>query len=99
MARAIGPECRLDVVGIRPGEKIHEEMITESDSVNTVDLGRYYAILPSAGTYGVEEYCAHAGGKPVEPGFAYDSGRNPDFLSVERLRALIDLYLTDGRVG
>jgi FlaA1/EpsC-like NDP-sugar epimerase len=82
-------------VGIRPGEKIHEEMITGSDSFNTVDLGRYFAILPSAGNHSVEQYCALTGGLPVAPGYAYDSGSNPDFLSVEQLRQLIaDQVLT-----
>ncbi|PTT40620.1 UDP-N-acetylglucosamine 4,6-dehydratase (inverting) [Acidovorax sp. HMWF018] len=95
VARAIGPECELSVVGIRPGEKIHEEMITGSDSFNTVDLGRYFAILPSAGNHSVEQYCALTGGLPVAPGYAYDSGSNPDFLSVEQLRQLIaDQVLT-----
>ncbi|MEO7852945.1 MAG: UDP-N-acetylglucosamine 4,6-dehydratase (inverting) [Rubrivivax sp.] len=97
VARAIGPECRLDVVGIRPGEKIHEEMITESDSLNTVDLGHYYAILPSAGAYSVDDYCRQAGGTRVAPGFSYDSGKNPDFLSVAQLRELIDAQLSDER--
>lgn len=89
VANAIGPECEHPVVGIRPGEKIHEEMITASDSFNTVDLGKYFAILPSAGLYTVETYCAEHGGKPVEPGYAYDSGSNVDFLTVEQLRDLI----------
>ena len=57
LAQAIGPDCKHPVVGIRPGEKIHEEMITVSDSVNTVDLGRYYAILPVSGKYDVNRYC------------------------------------------
>lgn len=89
VAEAVAPECDLKMVGIRPGEKIHEEMITSSDSLNTVDLGPYYAILPSASDYLTEDYLAKRGGSPVEPGFAYDSGSNPDFLSVEELRALI----------
>jgi UDP-N-acetylglucosamine 4,6-dehydratase (inverting) len=89
VAEAIGPECELRVVGIRPGEKIHEEMITASDSLNTVDLGPYYAILPSAGEYLPEDYLAKCGGSRVEQGFAYDSGTNPDFLTVEALRELI----------
>jgi UDP-N-acetylglucosamine 4,6-dehydratase (inverting) len=89
VAEAIAPECRQEVVGIRPGEKIHEEMITASDSFNTVDLGRYYAILPSAGHYTLEDYCARNGARRVEAGFAYDSGRNSEFLTVEQLRALI----------
>jgi FlaA1/EpsC-like NDP-sugar epimerase len=90
VAKAIAPDCRQEIVGIRPGEKIHEEMITASDSLNTVDLGRYFAILPSGGAYTVEEYCARHGGRRVEPGFAYDSGGNPDFLGVEQLRELIE---------
>ncbi len=89
LAQAIGPECEYPVVGIRPGEKIHEEMITESDSFNTVDLGKYFAILPSAGEHSVDSYCAAYGGKPVPVGCAYDSGSNPDFLTVEQLRTLI----------
>mgnify|MGYP000323005479 CR=1 FL=1 len=90
VAMAIGPDCQHPVIGIRPGEKIHEEMITESDSFNTVDLGKYFAILPSAGKYSVESYCKYLGGKPVKPGFAYNSGSNPDFLTVEQLRNLIN---------
>jgi UDP-N-acetylglucosamine 4,6-dehydratase len=89
LAHAIGPDCEHPVVGIRPGEKIHEEMITSSDSFNTVDLGHYFAILPSAGQFSAESYCAAHGGQPVPSGYAYDSGSNPDFLTVEQLRQLI----------
>lgn len=89
VAKAIGPECEHLVVGIRPGEKIHEEMITQCDSFNTVDLGRYYAILPSAGEHTTEEYAKLMGGQPVPPGFAYNSGANDDFLTVEELRQLM----------
>jgi UDP-N-acetylglucosamine 4,6-dehydratase len=93
VAAAVAPECKLDVVGIRPGEKLHEEMITASDSFNTVDLGAYYAILPSSAEQDVAAYCARMGAKPVAPGFAYNSGSNPDFLSVEQLRKLIAEHL------
>ena len=89
VAEAIGPSCAKPVVGIRPGEKIHEEMITASDSFSTIDLGEYYAILPSDGSV-QERY--HAMGRSiqmVEPGFAYNSGSNPDFLTVDQLRQLI----------
>ena len=65
-------------------------MITASDSINTVDLGRYYAILPSGSeSYTLEQYCRERRAKPVPEGFAYDSGTNPDFLSVGQLRELI----------
>jgi UDP-N-acetylglucosamine 4,6-dehydratase/5-epimerase len=89
VAAAVDPACEQRVVGIRPGEKIHEEMVTASDSFNTVDLGKYLAILPSAGLYTIEEYCSKKGATRVEPGFAYNSGTNPDFLTVEQLRDLI----------
>jgi UDP-N-acetylglucosamine 4,6-dehydratase (inverting) len=89
VAKAIAPECETPVVGIRPGEKIHEEMITASDSFNTVDIGRYFAILPSAGFFSIDEYIERTGGSRVEPGFAYNSGTNEDFLTVEELRTLI----------
>jgi UDP-N-acetylglucosamine 4,6-dehydratase (inverting) len=89
LAMAIDPDCHHPIVGIRPGEKIHEEMITESDSYNTVDLGPYYAILSSAAKISIEDYCRDFGAERVAPGFSYDSGRNPHFLSVEELRTLI----------
>lgn len=89
MATAIGPECKQLVVGVRPGEKIHEEMITESDSFNTVDLGKYFAILPPAGNRSVESYCLEHDCHPVPIGYAYNSGTNPDFLSVAQLRELV----------
>lgn len=89
VATAVGPECRQEFVGIRPGEKIHEEMITASDSFSTVDLGQYYAILPSSGSFSLEQYCSTTKAKPVPAGFAYDSGSNPDYLSIEQLKVLI----------
>ena len=89
VAMAIGPECQHPIVGIRPGEKIHEEMITASDSFTTIDLGAYYAILPSDGR--VQQRYRETGinNISVPAGFAYNSGTNPDFLTVEQLRALI----------
>jgi len=96
VATAVDPECKHEVVGIRPGEKIHEEMITASDSFNTVDIGAYYAILPIGGAYSIEQYCERMGGQPVAAGFAYDSGSNPDFLDVEQLRTLIRQHVTQG---
>ncbi len=89
VAAAIDPTCEQRIVGVRPGEKIHEEMITASDSFNTVDLGRYYAILPFGGQFSVESYCREWGATPVRPGFSYNSGDNPHFLTVDELRTLI----------
>lgn len=93
LAEAIAPGCRREIVGIRPGEKLHEEMITASDSPNTLDLGRYYAILPSAAEYTIDGYRGTHGGERVAPGFAYNSGSNAEFLSPEDIRALIRAHL------
>jgi len=89
IAKAIGPECELSVLGIRAGEKIHEDMITASDSLNTVDLGKYYAILPSSADFDHDDYIKSRKGKSVPAGFSYNSGTNSDFLSIETLRNLI----------
>ena len=94
VATAVDASCEQRIVGIRPGEKIHEEMITESDSMNTVDLGKYYAILPVGGEYTLPEYCKTMNAKPVSAGFRYDSGSNPDFLSVAQLQHLIATKLS-----
>lgn len=93
VAKAIGPECEHPIIGVRPGEKIHEEMITASDSFNTVDMGSYYAILPFGGAYSIAEYCAKTDAKLVEPGFSYNSGNNEHFLTVDELRDLIQTYV------
>ena len=89
VAEAIGPNCEKPVVGIRPGENIHEEMITASDSFTTIDIGDYYAIMPSVGRLKQRYQEAGITTKDVPKGFAYNSGSNPDFLTVETLRTLI----------
>ncbi|MBY0575390.1 MAG: UDP-N-acetylglucosamine 4,6-dehydratase (inverting) [Gallionellaceae bacterium] len=89
VAKAIGPECDHQIIGVRPGEKIHEEMITASDSFNTVDMGKYYAILPAGARYTMQDYCKSTGARPVEQGFCYNSGSNTHFLTVDELRDLI----------
>ena len=93
LAEAIGPSCEKPITGIRPGEKIHEEMITASDSFTTIDLGAYYAILPSDGRVQQRYQKAAIRSTPVPKGFAYNSGTNPEFLSVDQLRALIREHL------
>jgi len=93
VAEAIGPTCQRTITGIRPGEKIHEEMITASDSFTTVDLGGYYAILSSDGRL-IERYRSEGRSfSAVAPGFAYNSGSNPDFLTVDQLRELIRVHV------
>jgi UDP-N-acetylglucosamine 4,6-dehydratase (inverting) len=90
IAKAIAPECETKVVGIRPGEKLHEEMITDTDSLNTIDLGKYYAILPSVSfTYTEEEFMKHHNAVKVPFGFKYNSGTNTDWETVDSLRNLI----------
>ena len=93
LATAIGPRCEKQIIGIRPGEKIHEEMITASDSCTTIDLGAYYAILPSDGRLQKLYQKAGSSCTPVPPGFAYNSGSNPEFLSVEQLLKLISEHV------
>jgi len=89
VAEAIGPSCEKPTTGIRSGEKIHEEMITASDSFTTIDLGAYYAILPSDGRVQKRYQEASITMNPVPKGFSYNSGANPEFLSVSELRSLI----------
>jgi UDP-N-acetylglucosamine 4,6-dehydratase (inverting) len=89
LAEAIAPSAARPVVGIRPGEKLHEEMITASDSFSTVDLGPYYAILPSGNELRRQRYVEATGAQPVAQGFTYSSGTNERFLTVDELRGLI----------
>ena len=89
VATAIAPECELEIIGIRPGEKIHEEMITSSDSFYTYDLGKYYTILPSVPNFDVQEFIKHFNAKLVPAGFNYNSGDNTEWETVTTLRQLI----------
>ena len=93
VAEAIGPNCKKEIVGIRPGEKLHEEMITSSDSPNTIDLGGYYAILGAGMQNKMPAFLKALKAIPVQPGFAYESGSNPEFLTVEQIRGLIKTHL------
>ncbi len=93
VATAIAPDCVQKEIGIRPGEKLHEEMITTSDSFNTVDLGKYYAILPQQPTFDVDKYKAHFRCKSVPQGFSYDSGNNDQWETVDSLRSHIKRYV------
>lgn len=94
VAKAVAPECKTEVVGIRPGEKLHEEMITPTDSFSTIDIGPYYAILPSVSIYHTkEDYLVHHGGETVPQGFSYNSGENAEWETVESLRERIQTSL------
>ena len=93
IAKAIAPDCITEIVGIRPGEKIHEEMITEADSFSTVDTGDYYAILPQVPNWNKTEFIKHFNAKEVHIGFKYNSGDNTDWETIESLRKKIKKYV------
>ena len=94
VATAIAPTLPQVEVGIRPGEKLHEEMITVTDALNTIDLGQYYAILPSVSfKHQREEYLKHHQAIPVPQGFHYSSDQNEEWETVETLRAKIKQYV------
>lgn len=89
VAKAIGPECKHEIVGIRPGEKIHEEMITSSDSETTYDIGNFYTILPFQHSWSLDDYIANFDAKKVSFEENYSSGNNEQWLSIEDLRHLV----------
>lgn len=91
VARAIAPNAELTDIGIRPGEKLHEEMITESDSYNTIEFDRYFAILPTDANK--EKYLRHFNAKPVPVGFKYNSGTNSQWVDVAGMQALIKEFV------
>ena len=95
VAEAIGPECEHKVIGIRPGEKVHEEMITPSDSFYTYDLGKYYTILPSNPKWKLEDFIKTFNAEKVKEGFAYNSGTNKEWETVETLRSLITEHVDE----
>ena len=92
VAKAIAPDAKHEIVGIRPGEKLHEEMITETDALNSVEFEKYYVILPATQLWDVEKFRKESNslvGKMCELGFSYNSGSNKNFLSVKNLQKLI----------
>lgn len=93
IASAIGPNCRHEVVGIRPGEKIHEEMITASDSFYCYDLGKYYVILPATHKWKLVDFVSKFNAVKVPVGFSYNSGENSKWETIESLRSLIKEHL------
>ncbi|MFA5583874.1 MAG: UDP-N-acetylglucosamine 4,6-dehydratase (inverting) [Bacteriovoracaceae bacterium] len=93
VATAVSPDCKQEIVGIRPGEKLHEEMITESDSLNTLDCGKYYVIIPSHPNWDKEKYIKTFNAKWVPQGFKYNSGENTEWISVDELRNQIKTHV------
>ena len=97
VAEAVAPECKQNIVGIRPGEKLHEEMITQSDALNTIEFEDYYVILPSIRIWSKEKFINKSNfrkGRPCEEGFSYNSNTNQHFLSVNELKKLIEENVT-----
>ncbi len=89
VAKAVGPNCRQEVVGIRPGEKLHEEMVTETDSISTVEFRDYFVILPSTQLWDISKFMSTFGGQMCPEGYSYSSGTNSEWLSVKQLQELI----------
>jgi len=95
VAKAVAPECEVKIVGIRAGEKLHEEMITDTDSFNTIDLGKYYAILPSVSyIYTENDFLRHHQASKVPFGFRYNSGTNTQWETVASLQNKIEAYVS-----
>lgn len=90
LAEAIGPECRQEIVGIRPGEKLHEEMITSADSFYAYDLGHYYVILPPQPKKSTISRLEQSGAKKMKLGTSYDSANNAHFLTASELSQAIN---------
>ena len=93
LAEAIAPGCRKEIVGIRPGEKLHEEMITPTDALHTIEFDRYFVILPSVKLWDVNGFMRTFRGRLCEEGFSYTSGSNTEWLSVEQIRELLRLHV------
>lgn len=93
VAKAIGPDCKHEIIGVRPGEKLHEEMITETDSLGTLECEKYYVITPSTPLWDVNKYMKEFNANRVEEGFKYNSGTNSAWLTVEQIREQVRLHI------
>ena len=89
LAKAISSKCKTPIIGIRPGEKIHEEMISSSDSQNTLELKNFYIILPSLNEKILSIYKKKLGAKKVKKDFIYNSNSNNKFLTLKELNQLV----------
>lgn len=89
VAKAVAPECKAEIIGIRPGEKLHEIMITPDDSWNTVEFDDHYVIQPATSWWDKASYLRETGGRPVAEGFQYSSDRNAEWMSCDQLRDLL----------
>jgi UDP-N-acetylglucosamine 4,6-dehydratase/5-epimerase len=89
VAKAIAPEAKINIIGARPGEKIHEELVTESESVYAIEFKKYFVILTNMINYSNKDYSGLKKGKKNKKEFSYRSNTNKDFLSVEKIKKLI----------
>ena len=89
LARAIGPDCELDIVGVRPGEKLHEVMISQADGRHTLDMGKFYVITPEFSWWTDNGKWTQEAGRRVEEGFRYRSDENELWMSTEELYGAI----------
>src|SRR5688500_18815433 len=89
VARVVAPECRMEVIGIRPGEKLHEIMITGDDAMNTVEFESHYAIQPFADWWSKPHYVAASGGRPVAETFEYSSDTNSTWMTASELAGIL----------
>jgi UDP-N-acetylglucosamine 4,6-dehydratase len=95
LAGTIGPDCRIEEIGIRPGEKLHESMITVDDAPQTLEMDDYYVIQPSFAWWGEAERNGYGDARPCPDGFAYTSDANLQWLTGDQLRAMIDELAAD----
>ena len=96
VAKAIAPDCKIEIIGIRPGEKLHEEMITKTDALNSIEFDKYYVVLPSTELWDVDKYKKQSNssvGKMCKYGFSYNSDNNKDFLSIKELQDLMESHI------
>ncbi len=98
LAHALAPKCRIDVIGIRPGEKLHEVMVPEDDARHTLEYDDYFAILPAFHDWCTAEYASKNGGKLCPDGFRYGSDTNTKWLTAEDLQAIIADIATESHV-
>jgi UDP-N-acetylglucosamine 4,6-dehydratase (inverting) len=93
VAKAIAPDAKIEITGTRPGEKLHEEMVTTADAPNTIDIGDHYIILPVVNNVKKKKYLDYYNGKLMPEGFSYNSGNNDKWLSVDEIREMIKLHV------
>lgn len=90
VAKVVAPECRTEIIGIRPGEKLHELMVTQDDAINTVEHDTHYTIQPAAEWWPKDQFIRETGAQPVPETFQYSSDTNSDWMTREQLAALLE---------